>query len=60
VKPRQFLRWYEALLVQLLIRSPRVEGILVRAAEEPVAWVIRKTVSQDTRKSLERSYRASR
>jgi hypothetical protein len=59
MKPQQFLRWYEVLLVQLLVRSPRVEGILVRSAEMPVAWVLRKTVSQECRESLERSYRAS-
>lgn len=55
----QFLRWYEVLLVQLLVRSPRVERVLVRSAEEPLAWVLRKPrLGQVAREHLERSYRA--
>lgn len=59
MKPHQFLRWYEALLVQLLVRSPRVEGIMIRSADMPVAWVVRKQPLGDiAREHLERSYRS--
>lgn len=40
-----FLRWYEVLMVRLLIRSPRVRGLLIHSDLVPLAWVVRKTYS---------------
>lgn len=52
-----FLRWYEVLMVRLLIRSPRVRGMLVHSDLVPVAWVVRKTRSTDQPvEMLERAY----
>lgn len=52
-----FLRWYEVLLVRLLIRSPRVHGLLVHASEAPLAWVVKKSVVTDEPvEMLERAY----
>lgn len=52
-----FLRWYEVLMVRLLIRSPRVRGLLVHSDLVPVAWVVRKTRSTDEPiELLERAY----
>lgn len=59
MRPQQFLRWYEVLLVQVLVRSPRVEAVMVRAADLPAAWVVRKQPLGDiAREHLERSYRS--
>jgi len=51
-----FLRWYEALAVRLLVRSPRIEGLLVHSSQMPMAWVIRKTRSSQALEMLERTY----
>lgn len=52
-----FLRWYEVLIVRILIRSPRVRGLLIYSDLIPMAWVVRKTRSTDEPiEMLERAY----
>lgn len=52
-----FLRWHEVLLVRLLIRSPRVRGLLVHSDLVPMAWVVRKTRStEEPVEMLERAF----
>lgn len=52
-----FLRWYEVLMVRLLVRSPRVHGLLVHANDLPMAWVVKKTITtEEPVEMLERLY----
>jgi hypothetical protein len=37
IKRHPFLRWYEVLMVRLLIRSPRVRGLLIHSDLVPLA-----------------------
>lgn len=56
LKRHPFLRWYEVLMVRLLIRSPRVRGLLIHSDLVPVAWVLRKAKTTDM---LERAFHNS-
>lgn len=51
-----FLRWYEVIMVRLLIRSPRVRGLLVHSDLVPLAWIVRKTYSNQPVEMLERAF----
>lgn len=55
-----FLRWHEVLMVRLLIKSPRVRGLLIHSDLVNVAWVVRKTRStNEPVEMLERAFHNS-
>lgn len=52
-----FLRWYEVLLLRLLVRSPRIHGILIDSQHLPLVWVLKKASStREPVEMLERAY----